>query len=216
VFLVSWNGDAPLDAGTADGQILEAGFDEGDDFVAARLRPYEFWMGIVVFEQRALEGREFEEIVFLVDCLRDASAVRAGRTRRNIDERFVGDTVLAGVGALVDISAVLQQREELRDSALVARLGGADKVVVGEAHAVPQSAELRRDLIGKLLRAAIRLLGRALNLLPVLVGSGEEKSILAQAAFAPRDHIRNHRGIGCSDVRAGVDVVDRRGEIELI
>ena len=48
-------------------------------------------------------------------------------------------------------------------SALVARLGGADVVVVGEAHAVPEGAELRGDLIGKVLRAAVRLLGGALE-----------------------------------------------------
>ena len=50
----------------------------------------------------------------------------------------------------------LQQREELLHAAFVARFGGADEVVVGEAHAVPQAAEFGGDLVGELLRACSR------------------------------------------------------------
>ena len=46
--------------------------------------------------------------------------------------------------------------EQLLHAALVALVGGADEVVVGEAQPVPQAAELAGDGVGKLLRACGR------------------------------------------------------------
>ncbi len=48
-------------------------------------------------------------------------------------------------------------------------------VVVGEAHAVPEVAELGGDLVGELLRRDAGGCGGAFDLLAVLVGAGEEK-----------------------------------------
>ncbi len=60
------------------------------------------------------------------------------------------------------------------------------------------------------------LLGGALDLLAVLVGAGEEQGVDAEGALAACDDVGNHRGVGGSDVRARVDVIDRGGEVELI
>jgi hypothetical protein len=49
----------------------------------------------------------------------------------------------------------------------------------------------------------------------VLVGAGEEEGVVAQQAVASRDDIGGDGGVGVADVGARVDVVDRRGEIEL-
>ena len=85
---------------------LQAAAHEGDDFVAARLRPDEVGIALVELEQLALEGRELEEVVLFADGFGDAAAVGAGRAGRNIDVGLVGDAVLAGVGAFVDVSAL--------------------------------------------------------------------------------------------------------------
>ncbi len=65
--------------------------------------------------------------------------------------------------------------EELLDAALVAGFGGADVVVVGDAHALPEGVELGGDLVGELLRGDAGGGGGALDLLAVLVGAGEEE-----------------------------------------
>jgi hypothetical protein len=98
----------------------------------------------------------------------------------------------------------------------VARLGGADEVVEGEAHAPPGLAEGGGDLVGELLRRDARGGGAALDLLAVLVGSGEEEGVVAQQAVAAGEHVRDDGGVGVADVRTRVDVVDRRREEELV
>src|SRR6185437_13940179 len=103
-------------------------------------------------DQRLLEGAELEEKVFFGDGFEEASAVGAGRARGCVDEGLVGDAVGTCVGVEVNVAALEERGEELLNTSGVARLRGADVVVVGETHAVPQRAELRRDLVGELLR----------------------------------------------------------------
>ena len=97
----------------------------------------------------------------------------------------------------------------------MAGVGGADVVVVGDAHAVPEGAELGGDLVGELLRRDAGGGGGALDLLAVLVGAGEEVGVVAEEAVAAGDDVGDDGGVGVADVGARVDVVDRRGEVEL-
>ena len=57
--------------------------------------------------------------------------------------------------------------------------------------------------------------GRRAGPLAVLVGAGEKKRVVAQQAMAARDDVGGDGGVGVADVGAGVDVVDRRGEVKL-
>jgi hypothetical protein len=77
--------------------------------------------------------RELEEVVFLGDGFGDAAAGGAGRADGNVDKGFVGDAVLAGVGAEVDGAAGFEFAPEVLDAAFVAGFGGADVIVVGDA-----------------------------------------------------------------------------------
>jgi hypothetical protein len=54
---------------------------------------------------------------------------------------------------------------------------------------------------------------RALDLLAVLVGSGEEERVISQQPVAACEDVGHDGGVRVADVRAGVDVVDRCGEI---
>ena len=49
-------------------------------------------------------------------------------------------------------------------------------------------------------RLHARLLRRPLDLLPVLVGAGQEEHVVAQQPPRPRDRIRQHRRVGVADV----------------
>ena len=82
-------------------------------------------------------------------------------------------------------------------------------------HAVPQLAKLGGNLVDELLGRAAGSVGRALDLLPVLVGAGEEPGVHAHHALAARDGIAHDGGVGVADVRPRVDVVDGRGDVEL-
>ena len=79
LLFVAWHGDAPGEAGAADGEIFESAANEGDDFAARGLGLHEAGIGLVKLEQLAFEGGELEEIIFFADGLGDAAAVRARR-----------------------------------------------------------------------------------------------------------------------------------------
>jgi len=92
--------------------------------------------------------------------------------------------------------------------------GGADVVVVGDAHALPEILEGLRDLVGELLRRDAGGGGGALDLLAVLIGAGEEEGVVTEQAVAAGEYVRNDGGVRVADVRARVDVIDRGGDVE--
>ena len=97
---------------------------------------------------------------------------------------------------------------------LVLGAGGADVVVVGDAHALPEVFERLRDLVGELLGRDAGGGGGALDLLAVLVGAGEEEGVVAEQAVAAREDVRDDGGVRVADVGARVDVIDRGGDVE--
>jgi hypothetical protein len=97
----------------------------------------------------------------------------------------------------------------------VAGFGGADIVVVGDAHALPERLELGGDLVGELLRRDAGGSGGALDLLAVLVSAGEEEGVVAEQAVAAADDVGGDGGVSVADVRARVDVVNGGREVEL-
>jgi hypothetical protein len=58
-------------------------------------------------------------------------------------------------------------------------------------------------------------LSRGLDRLTVLVGAGEEEDLLAALAHVASEHVGRHRRVRVPEVRLGVDVVDRRGDVEV-
>ena len=53
-----------------------------------------------------------------------------------------------------------------------------------------------------------------LDRLAVLVGAGEEEDVLPPLAHVAREHVGRDRRVGVAEVRLGVDVVDRGGDVE--
>ena len=92
---------------------------------------------------------------------------------------------------------------------------GADVIIVGQAHSIPEGAEFRRDFIGELLRSLARSLGCALDLLPMFVGAGQEPRVVAQHAVAAGDRVAGKRGVSMADVRTRIDVVDRGRDVKV-
>src|SRR6266498_2000289 len=93
--------------------------------------------------------------------------------------------------------------------------GGADVVVVGDAHPVPQAAEFCGNFVGELLRGFTRGFGGALDLLSVLVGAGEEPSVKSHGALATCNRVARDSRVRVPDVRTGVDVVNRGRDVKL-
>src|SRR5580704_6554614 len=157
------NRNAPGESRAADGEIAQA-----------RLRTNEVRI-LIKLKQLFLKRGEFEEIIFFMHRLRDAAASGARIAGlRAIDVEFIRDAVLARVSSLVNEALVAEDAKQLLHTLGMALFRGADVVVVGNAHALPQRAKLRRDLVGILLWSFSRSLRGAFNLLAVLVGTGEK------------------------------------------
>ena len=97
--------------------------------------------------------------------------------------------------------------------ALVARVGGADEVVVGDVDARHQRLEALGVAVGELLRRDALALGRLRHRLAVLVGAGEEEDLLAALAHVAGEDVGADRRVRVPEVRRGVDVEDRRGDV---
>ena len=93
---------------------------------------------------------EAEEVVFFGDGF-GGLAVGADGAGRAFDEHLFADAVLAGVGAEVDGAAVVRGLRRVSGRRACGGVGGADVVVVGDAHALPEVAEGGGDLVGELL-----------------------------------------------------------------
>jgi hypothetical protein len=91
---------------------------------------------------------------------------------------------------------------------LVALGCGADVVVIGDPHAVPQSAELGGDFVGELLRRFAGSFRGALDFLSVLIGAGQEKSIGSEQALAARNSVTGNSRVGMPDMRPRIDVIN--------
>ena len=131
-------GNAPFERGAADGEVAQAAADEGDDFIAARFRLDEFRMVAVIIQQRLLELRELEVIIFFLDHLRGPLAIGAERAGRGvIHVQFVVNAVIARVMTLVDEIVFLNLLEEVLHGVRVARFRGADEAVHAEAQILP-------------------------------------------------------------------------------
>ncbi len=165
-------------------------------------------------QQFVLKCGQFEEVVFFAYRFRRAAAVGAGCAGACFDVKLVKNAVLTRIRALIEITALFQYIPQFGHTALVALFRGADVVVVGQAHPVPQAAELGRNAIGKCLRFFTRKRRGPLDLLPMLVGSGQEPDVLPLRAAAACDGVGHHGRICVADVWPRVDVVDRCRDVE--
>ena len=92
-------------------------------------------------------------------------------------------------------------------------VGGADEEVVRGVDPLGQLAEPRRVAVDELLRRDPLALGRQRDRLAVLVGAGEEEDVLAALAHVAGEHVGRDRRVRVAEVRLGVDVVDRGGDV---
>ena len=92
--------------------------------------------------------------------------------------------------------------------------GRADEVVIGEIHACREVAEILADTVGELLRRNIVVARRLFHLLTMLVGSGQEHDLETVKALETRQDVTCECGIGMTDVRLVIYIIDRRRNVE--
>src|SRR5579859_6568647 len=213
---ITGNRNAPLEGAAADREIAQTALYEGNHLIAPRFWPDETWFLLVMRQQLVGEGRKLKVIVLFAGRLGRATAFGAGSAgTHGIDIKLVKDAVLARVCAFVDKTLVLDTLPQFLSAAFVARLGGADEVIVGDAHLVKQPAEFSRGFVHPLLRRRLCGRGGALHVNAMLVRAGQKPGVIAQHALAAGNRVADQRGVSVADVRPRVHVINGRGDIKL-
>ena len=105
--------------------------------------------------------------------------------------------------------------QELLHVLLVARFGGANKVLVIDIDGLEQrKPRVVHQLVYPGLGLNLVCGCGAKNLLAVLIGSGQQEGILAALSVPTGQNVCSHLGIGVPDVRGIVHIEDRRRCIE--
>ena len=173
-------------------------------------------MRVVVREQLVGERRQAEEEVLLLGPFRLGAVLRAELAVDQLllaVELLAGRAVEPGVGALEEMTAVAQDGHELLHERLVLGIGRADEEVVARLQPAREVTEALGDRVGPRLRLEPGRGGSLRHLGAVLVRAREEEGVLATLARMPARDVRGDRGVGVPEVRLGVHVVDRSGDV---
>ena len=115
-------------------------------------------------------------------------------------EGLAGSTIKALISALVDIALIIKLFKNLLNLSLVILICGADKLVIGGIHQIPDPADLSCGAVYKLLRRNACSLCLLLDLLSMLVRTGLEEYIIALCSFISCDTVSQHDLIGIADM----------------
>lgn len=125
-----------------------------------------------------------EEVCLLLRIHYRASAVRTAAVYQLIfgPEALTGLAVLALVYTLINITVFIHLAEDLLYAFHMIVIGGADKPVIGNIHQLPQildSGGAFYNIVHKLLGSNAGILGLVLNLLTMLICTGQEHDFIA-------------------------------------
>ncbi len=96
----------------------------------------------------------------------------------------------------------------------MARLGGADKIVVRQLQFFGERLPVRRERVAIFLRIFFLRLRGLLDFLAVFIEAGQKKNFLSQAAPRARDDIRDDFLVSVAEMRLAVDVINRGGDVK--
>ena len=94
-------------------------------------------------------------------------------------------------------------------------VGGADEIVVGHVHLIPQGLDLPGDAIHVGLGGDACLTGKVLDLLSVLVGAGAEVDVIAHLSLVAGDGVGHDGLVGVAEVGLLGGVGDGGGDVIL-
>ena len=178
---IKGQGDAPAQAldRPRDAQVAQRAAQKAQHLVAADLGLDERGVIVDVLDQPVLVGAHAEEIVALYQLLDRPPAVGAVALDQVLfgPKALVGHAVPPCIVPGIDVALFPKRLQDGLDHAHVARLGGADEIVVGDVQALPGVLKAHDHLVGLRLRVQAPLERGVLDLLAVLVGPGQKERL---------------------------------------
>ena len=160
-------------------------FEEAEDFVATVAGLDEVGIGLDVVDEPVLVRREFEVVVLFFEL--DDFAVEGieGAVRQAVflgEKGFLAWRIPAFVNLFVELAVVVKVLEDGLDDGLMAWLGGADEVVVGQAEFGGEGFPAFGEFIAVGLGGFAFFFGSLLDFLAVFVEAGEEIDFFAECS----------------------------------
>ena len=130
-------------------------------------------------------------------------------------EALAADAVEAFIVLEIDVAALVAAREHLLHERLMHRVGGANENIVADVERGPGVAKERADVVGEGLGLESQGFGRALVLVAVLVGAGDEGDVggAELAALEAGESVGREQFVGVADMRRAVAVSDSAGDV---
>ncbi|MNI13198.1 hypothetical protein D3C73_664130 [compost metagenome] len=96
----------------------------------------------------------------------------------------------------------------------MALLRGTDKIVIRDVQLAPQLLDSHHDVVDERLRRLAGLCCLLLNLLPMLIGTGQITDFIAAQPLVAGHRIPGHRRVGMADVQLIARIIDRGCQIK--
>ena len=96
------------------------------------------------------------------------------------------------------------------------QIGRPDEGVVGNVQPFPKGLELGSQLIAMRLRVDAGFGRSLLDFLSMFIEPGEKEDVASSQAPVASEDVGSHGGIGVSDMRHVVYVIDRRCDVETV
>ena len=202
--VVKIHGDSPLEGAARHTEVLQPGTEEViDHLVPARSGNDKILVRFDVCKQPVLVFGKAQEICLLARAGNRRAAIGAAAVHnlRVGPEGFAGLAVVALIRALVDVALLVELSEYFLHHPFVLWVGRTDEPVIGHAERIPDRADLTRHAVDIRLGRDAGLGRTVLDLLPMLVGAGEEKHVLAALALIARDRVGQYRLVHVADMR---------------
>ena len=196
--------DPPLEGGSGNTQILQARKQEVvHHFILSGYRLYKFRMAVNMLDQSVSIFAHSEKICLFLCRLYLSSAVRTFAVHKLgfCPEGFTGCTVQSLIGALVNISLIVQLLKDLLYLFFMIIICCTDKVIIGGVHQIPDLPDRASHIVYIFLRCNTGLLCLQLDLLSMLIRSCLKKNIIAIFSLETGNAVCQNNLIAVSDVR---------------
>ena len=159
-----------------------------------------------------------EEVGLLRSLFHLASAVGAFAVHQLSvgEEGFAGSAVPALIVTLVNVALLVQFLENVSNRTLVIIVGGADEMIVGGVHQIPDAADLAGHTVHVFLGLNAGVSGLILDLLTVLIRTGEKMHVVAALPLVAGNSVGHDYLIGVAEMRLGGCVGDGGCDIKLL
>ena len=171
-----------------------------------------------VLDQAILMLTHLEKVIVLADAFDWPFAVRAQPLDHILfrPESLIKCAVPSSVVSLVNQLVIIKLLKILLNDFLVLQIGRPDEGVVGNVQPFPKGLELWSQLVAMGLRVDAGFGRSLLDFLSVFIEPGEKEDVASPETPIASEDVGSYGGIGVSDMRHVVYVIDRRGDVETV